>query len=136
MIKDIEKRVAELLSQMTLEEIKTVWEQYGPPPKDHWEEIKTFDALTEALTHIRKQSVVITKGTPTDASRGMACPLFEKSVCIGAIGLAFVPKDESEEKQKETDKKLLDILQKGSKEIHRRLAYNAFEASTVKGVFS
>ncbi len=121
-----------ILAQMNRDEIKEVWKSNGPPPEGDWDEVKSYEELLDALSEVKRQSVVITKGSKRKDSetRGFACPLFQRSACIGAVGLAWTRSDESEEELARIEKKLCDVLLKGKKEIQRRLLY-AVKENTV-----
>ena len=101
-----------MLAWMEEEELRAIWEQHGPPPAGHWDAVRTFGELTEALKLLRRQAVICSED---GKNVGYACPLFCRSVCIGAIGIA--------QKSDLPAEKLLPILKKGTKEILRRLEY-------------
>ena len=111
-----------ILAQMKKEELKAIWKKNGPPKNGEWDEIQSYEALEKALKSLKTQNVIITKGKPS-IPQGFACPLFEGSVCIGAIGLAWTPVGDGQEDQEVTEKKLCNLLLKAVKEIHRRLSY-------------
>lgn len=111
-----------ILAQMKDEELQAVWKKNGPPKNGEWDEIQSYADLQKALENFRRQAVIITKGKP-NVPHGFACPLFEDSICIGAIGIAWNPADESEDTQKETEGKLCAVLLKAVKEINHRLSY-------------
>ena len=111
-----------ILAQMKEEELKAIWKKNGPPKNGEWDGIQSYEELKKALKSLKTQHVIITKGKP-NVLQGFACPLFEGSVCIGAIGLAWTPAFESREEQEAKEKNLCDLLLKAVKEIHRRLSY-------------
>lgn len=115
-----------ILAHMEQEQIKAIWDKYGAPPKGHWDEITSFDSLILALKKIRQQKIVVSKAMEQSGERsamGIACPLFQHSRCVGAIGIALKPTPERQTFDMETEKQLCNILQKGAREIMRRLSY-------------
>ena len=114
-----------ILSHMNRDEIKAFWDKYGTPPPGHWDEITSYETLIQALNSIRQKKVVVSKGEKNigeQKANGYACPLFRRSNCIGAIGLALKLTEEDEDFG-QREQELCRILVKGAKEIQRRLNY-------------
>ena len=114
-----------ILAHMRRDEVKAFWNAYGTPPPGHWDGITSYETLMRALKSVRQDKVVITKDEKSRGERsanGYACPLFRKSYCVGAIGIALkLTQDEAQSEQKERE--LCGILMKGAQEIQRRLDY-------------
>ena len=114
-----------ILSHMNRDEIREFWNKYGTPPPGHWDEITSYETLLQALNSIRQKMVVVSKGDKNigeQKANGYACPLFRRSNCIGAIGLALKLTEEDED-FRQREQELCRILIKGAKEIQRRLNY-------------
>lgn len=115
-----------ILAYMDHDQIKDIWEKYGKPLAGHWDEITSFESLIEALEKIRLQEIVVSKATKKEGEKnaiGYAYPLFRRTTCIGAVGIAWKPLHSGEITDPQTEKQLCDILRKGAKEIMRRLSY-------------
>lgn len=108
--------------RVTVEEI---YQKYGVPKKSHWKKVTSFETLLMELIEIRKQDVVFS-GLENDVIRhkniGLACPIFQKRKCIGAIGIAWKPEEGQTEIPPQTKEMLCTVLKKGAREIQRRLA--------------
>lgn len=115
-----------ILAYMSSDQVKDVWDKYGKPPAGHWDEITSFESLIEALKIIRRQEIVVS-GNPekedTKNAIGYAYPLFQRTTCIGAVGIAWKPLYPTQKIDPQTEKLLCNILRKGAKEIMRRLSY-------------
>ena len=115
-----------ILAYMDREQVKEIWEKYGGPPAGHWDEITSCESLIEALKTIRRQEIVISGAMEKEGERnavGYACPIFRRSVCIGAVGIACKPIGSCQTIDPQTEQMVCDILKKGTKEIMRRLSY-------------
>ena len=96
------------------------------PPAGHWDEITSYETLVDTLERICRQEIVVSGTTSTHGEShaiGYACPLFRRTTCIGAIGIAWKPLDPNQTINPQTEKLLCDILRKGAKEIMRRLSF-------------
>ena len=117
-----------ILAHYSDSEIEKIYSLYGPPKAyDQWEEVKSLESLKKELKKIREKAfsktTIHTEKTGL-FSFGYAMPIFEKYVCIGAIGLSVrIPPEEFENFKKE-ESKILANLQKATKEINRRLKFN------------
>ena len=114
-----------ILAQMNRDEVKSIWDSNGPPKKEDWDNIESYDDLIDALKKIQIQPIVITEANPNEKqlTKGYACPIFQKSVCVGAIGIAWIRTNESDVESQAIEESLCGILRKGTKEIQRRLSY-------------
>lgn len=105
-----------ILSHMDRAEVKAIWEEHGAPPAGHWDEVTSYEALLKALKQLQGKEIIAVRDQQTI---GYACPLFRRTTCIGAIGLAWKARlDEAH-----PEERLRRILQKGAAEIQRRLSY-------------
>ena len=114
-----------ILSHMDRDEIKAFWDKYGRPAPGHWDKVTSYETLVQALNSIRKKPVVVSTGEKNlgeQKANGYACPLFRKSRCVGAVGLALKLAQENENLE-QRENELCRILIKGAKEIQRRLDY-------------
>ena len=115
-----------ILAHSDRETVRDVYQKYGAPSQSDWQGISSPEDLDEALDALRHQEIV-TSGLENDIilhrNIGLACPLFRKKTCIGALGLAW----KTEEGQLTIDptvkENLYLVLKRGTREIHRRLAY-------------
>ena len=115
-----------ILAHMAPGQLQAIWEKYGNPQPGHWENVTSYNSLLAELEQIRKKDMVVTNASKKDGSKiavGYACPLFRNKVCIGAVGLAWTLPSTDAQVEPETDELLRSILQKGVREIHRRLSY-------------
>lgn len=115
-----------ILAYMDRDRVKAVWDKYGKPPEGHWDSVTSYDSLLYALDEIRRHSVVVTDATDRSGDRdsvGYACPLFHRSRCIGAVGIAWKSADPKEYENREKAELLSSLVKKGAKEIMRRLSY-------------
>ena len=115
-----------ILAYMDREQVKVIWEKYGKPPAGHWDEILSFESLMNALKDIQQQEIVISVAMAKEGEQnaiGYAYPLFRRTTCIGAVGIAWKPLHSGQMIDPKTEKQLCDILRKGAKEIMRRLSY-------------
>lgn len=117
-----------ILSHMSDSEVEKIYSLYGLPTSyDQWKEVESLETLKKELKKIREksfcQSAVHTEKSGL-YSFGYAMPIFEKYVCIGAIGVSIrIPPEEYESFKKE-EPKVLAALQKATKEVNRRLKFN------------
>ena len=115
-----------ILAHMDRKQVKAIWEKYGKPQPGHWDEVDSYDSLLDALERIRNQSVVISKASKKARAKiavGYACPIFRRTTCIGAVGLAWTLSSTEDCVPPDIEKTLCRVLLKGVKEIHRRLSY-------------
>jgi len=108
-----------ILAHMPRDEVRTIYEKYGSPPPNHWNEVNSWETLIAQLAILREQKII----TAGRSSVGYACPLLQRTVCIGAIGLAWKCSSGETHPDEETEEMLKSILLRGTKEIHRRLMY-------------
>lgn len=116
-----------ILAHMSREEVRAIWEKYGKPQPNHWDEVDSYESLLDNLKSIKKQKVVISGATKKEGVKnavGYASPIFQRTTCIGAVGLAWnlMPNDTAIDSK--TEEMLCSILLKGVKEIHRRISYD------------
>ena len=115
-----------ILAYMDRDQVKDIWGKYGKPLAGHWDEITSFESLIETLEKIRRQEIVVSKAAEKEGEKnaiGYAYPLFRRTTCIGAVGIAWKPLHSGQTIDPKTEKQLCDILRKGAKEIMRRLSY-------------
>lgn len=115
-----------ILAYMDREQVRAIWEKHGKPPAGHWEEITSYESLMDTLRNIRQQEIVVSAAMTKEGEQnaiGYACPLFRRTSCIGAVGIAWKPLCSGQTIDPKTEKLLCDTLRKGAKEIMRRLSY-------------
>lgn len=113
-----------ILAHMDRDEVKAIWEKHGVPPKGYWDEVTSYESLVEALKQLRQQDIVVSRAAEKSGERnaiGYAYPIFRRTVCLGAIGLAWKPTSGDQKIDPKTEEQLRHILRKGAKEIERRL---------------
>lgn len=114
-----------ILAHMSEGEVREIYDRYGNPEPGHWDRVRSFDDLLSSLSELRREEIILSDAISDKRlhnARGYACPIFRDGICIGAIGIA----------QEETapdgisasrDRELRDLVRRGAKEIHRRIAY-------------
>ena len=115
-----------ILAYMDRDQVKDIWKKSGKPLEGHWDEITSFESLIEALEKIRRQEIIVSQAAEKEGEKnaiGYAYPLFQRKICIGAVGIAWKPLHSGQTIDPKTEKQLCDILRKGAKEIMRRLSY-------------
>ena len=115
-----------ILAYMDRDQVKDIWKKSGKPLEGHWDEITSFESLIEALEKIRRQEIIVSQAAEKEGEEnaiGYAYPLFQRKICIGAVGIAWKPLHSGQTIDPKTEKQLCDILRKGAKEIMRRLSY-------------
>ena len=115
-----------ILAQMPPQDIAEIYQKYGAPPRGHWDQVTSYETLLKALSDIRRQSIVMSgveNGRITHRTVGLACPILQNHVCVGAIGLAWKTTEDTQTLDSNVESKLRRVLQKGTQEIHRRLNY-------------
>lgn len=115
-----------ILAYMDRDQVKDIWKKYGKPLEGHWDGITSFESLIEALEKIRRQEIIVSQAAEKEGEKnaiGYAYPLFQRKICIGAVGIAWKPLHSGQTIDPKTEKQLCDILRKGAKEIMRRLSY-------------
>lgn len=115
-----------ILAYMDRDQVKDIWKKYGKPLEGHWDGITSFESLIEALEKIRQQEIIVSQAAEKEGEKnaiGYAYPLFQRKICIGAVGIAWKPLHSGQTIDPKTEKQLCDILRKGAKEIMRRLSY-------------
>lgn len=114
-----------ILAHMSEGEVREIYDRYGNPEPGHWERVKSYSDLISALSELRREEIIVSDAISDRRlhnARGYACPIFRGGICIGAIGIAqeeTSPDGISESR----DGELRDLLRRGTKEIHRRIAY-------------
>ena len=79
-----------ILAYMDREQVKEIWDKYGAPARDDWDEITSYEMLLDALKKVRQEEFVIAKSFG-NSTIGYAYPIFRQTTCIGAIGIAWKP---------------------------------------------
>jgi len=121
-----------ILAHMSEGEVREIYERYGNPEPGHWDRVRSYSDLVAALAELRCEKIVVSSAISAKRlhnARGYACPIFRGGLCIGAIGIA---QEESapEGISAARDRELRDLVWRGTKEIHRRIAYEDQSCST------
>lgn len=115
-----------IMAHMDEPDVRKIYETYGPPLKNHWGEVDSYETLTKKLGEIKGLDYILTRSTERGyVSYGYAKPIFERRQCVGALGVAAYcePADEENYLAK-THPKVLSALNKAAKEIDRRMRFN------------
>lgn len=114
-----------LLAHMDVDEIRIIYNKYGPPAPGHWDQVTDYDSLRAALEQLREQKIVTSLSRTWDGYPlyGYVSALLRCGRCVGAIGLAYRLGDRDAEIDPKTEVRLNRVLFRGSREIERRLAY-------------
>ncbi len=115
-----------ILSHMSLNEIREIYEKHGPPNSEQWPQVTDLDSLLGQLEPLRTQTIVSTgieNGLVIHQNIAFASPLFRGKTCVGAIGLAWRVSEKNVPLPREVESLLITTLKKGTQEIKRRLCY-------------
>ena len=116
-----------ILANMNRDEIYNIFQKYGVPEKNMWEEVTSYEALIRELSKIGKKDVVITRHyfeNPDRLSIGYGCAIYKKSTCIGAVGIALSMAKNEYAVFNEEEQRIISHLHKAVAEITRRLNYS------------
>ncbi len=112
-----------ILENMSPDELASIWQKYGAPSLDEWEEIRSHEDL---LNYCRCADgdvrVTRTVGKTENVNLGYAIAIKSKVKCVGAIGIALkVSKDGEKKFIAEEEKTIKSLLRKASHVISKRL---------------
>ncbi len=117
-----------ILANMTDIEIEKIWSIYGAPAeRDFLPNVNSLEELKKQLKKFRTQDYIITQTNERSCKLyGYAMPIFERYECIGALGVAArCEYNNVEAFINEEQPKIIAALNRATKEINRRLRYNA-----------
>ena len=112
-----------ILAYMNECEVREIYAKLGAPKERHWEEVTSYESLTNELEKIRTDGIASSPAIDlTEALNavGYAVPIFKDNRCAGAVGIALKRGGEG---VKEKEAKVLTLLKKGKAEIERRLSF-------------
>lgn len=115
-----------VLCNLSKEKIYQVYKKYGAPKKEDWQGINSFEELYETTQKLKKNNCFKTRVLSLDNQKvyiGYGVPICRNIGCIGAIGVA-INFNVAEEKSFSDEEKIIKLLEKGAKEIKRRLSHN------------
>lgn len=115
-----------ILCNLSKEGIYQVYKKYGAPKKEDWDGITCFEELFEATQKLKKNNCFKTRVVSRNNQKvhiGYGVPIYRNIGCIGSVGVA-VNLNINEEKSFGDEAKIIKLLEKGAKEIKRRLSYN------------
>jgi len=116
-----------ILANMNRDEIYNIFQKYGVPEKNMWEEVTSYEALIRELSKIGRKDVVITRHSfenPDKMSIGYGCAIYKNSTCIGAVGIALSMAKNEYAVFNEEEQRIISYLHKAVAEITRRLNYS------------
>ena len=116
-----------ILANMNRDEIYNIFQKYGVPEKNMWEEVTSYEALIRELSKIGRKDVVITRHSfenPDKMSIGYGCAIYKKSTCIGAVGIALSMAKNEYAVFNEEEQRIISHLHKAVSEITRRMNYS------------
>lgn len=116
-----------ILAGMNRDEVYSIFQKYGVPQKNMWEEVTSYETLLNELSKIGKKDVVMTVHAVEETdilSIGYGCAVYKKSVCVGAVGIALSMTKDKYAAFKEEEKHITTLLQKAVAEITRRMNYS------------
>ena len=114
-----------ILAHMSEPEVREIYARHGNPKPHHWERVNSYESLLSALLELRGKRVIVSdaiNGDKLERARGYASPIFRGDVCVGAIGIAL-DATALEALTSERDTEIRLLLEKGAREIRRRLEY-------------
>ena len=111
-----------ILSRMDRRQVEEIYRQHGNPAAGEWDEVTSWESLCRELETLRMQPVVAIRNPGT---AGCACALMRGTECLGAVGLAWLCEEGTEEAQSMRRSRIEQTLLRGVREIHRRLSYQA-----------
>ena len=116
-----------ILANMNRDDIYNIFQKYGVPEKNMWEEVTSYEALIRELSKIGRKDVVITRHSfenPDKMSIGYGCAIYKKSTCIGAVGIALSMAKNEYAVFNEEEQRIISHLHKAVSEITRRMNYS------------
>lgn len=118
-----------ILSYMNESDIEKIYSLYGPPTQyDQWHNVDSLDSIKKELAKVKEKGYARTTNhveSTGSLTFGYAMPIFEKYVCIGAIGISVRITPEKLDEFNKNEAKMLGFLQKATKEVNRRLKFNS-----------
>lgn len=117
-----------ILANMSDSDVERIWSLYGPPKeRDALPNINTFEELKKQLKKYKTLNYISTETNERSCKLyGYAIPIFEHYECIGALGVAArCDYSNTENFKKVEEPKIIAALTRATREINRRLRYNA-----------
>lgn len=115
-----------ILANLDYEKVQDIFKKYGPPSSDEWPEISSFDDLVAFIAQAKKDTVFksrILHNVSQTINLGYGTAIFNKTGCIGAIGIAVHIPTAQEPDFKNEEKKIEKLLGRCAKELNRRLSF-------------
>lgn len=108
------------------EVVEKIYEKYGIPISQHWEEVNSYESLCKELSKIKQTDIVKTDiaNKSGSISIGYAKSLFKASTCVGALGIAIKCTREEYDECAQQDASIRKYLSRAASEINRRLEYS------------
>ena len=116
-----------ILAGMNRDEVYGIFQKYGVPEKNMWEEVTSYETLMRELSKISRKDVVITRHSfenPDMMSIGYGCAIYKKSTCVGAVGIALSMAKNEYAVFNEEEQRIISYLHKAVAEITRRMNYS------------
>lgn len=109
-----------IMAYMEKDEIKRIFELYGPPTDIQWPGVNTINKMLNELKFIRDQGYSFVQRIDSPERMGYACAIKDKSGSIAAIGISLESRNYCE---KENNNFTVNLMA-AAKEINRRVKYN------------
>lgn len=112
-----------ILANISADQIYSIYKKYGLPDTEEWPQFSDFEDFFAYISRQKQEAVIKSRGFHNQkVYLGYGTALFNKIGCVGALGIAArVPIDE-ESRFEEEEKKIIKLLERGTKEVNRRLA--------------
>ncbi len=111
-----------LLLNLPVENIVSVYRKFGTPSEKEWGEVKSLDDILKLKKETSESDVFFSRTDNGDTlGLGFAMPFFNDKGCVGAVGIAVNVTLNEEKNFAEQEKKIINVLRKGVKELSRRI---------------
>ncbi len=111
-----------LLLNLPVENIVSVYRKFGTPSEKEWGEVKSLDDILKLKKETSESDVFFSRTDNGDTlGLGFAMPFFNDKGCVGAVGIAVNVTPEEEKNFAEQEKKIINVLRKGVRELSRRI---------------
>ena len=111
-----------LLLNLPEENIASVYKKFGTPTEKEWGEVKSLDDILKLKKETSESDVFFSRTDNGDTlGLGFAIPFFNDKGCVGAVGIAVNVTLNEEKNFAEQEKKIINVLRKGVRELSRRI---------------
>ena len=100
----------------------SVYRKFGTPSEKEWGEVKSLDDILKLKKETSESDVFFSRTDNGDTlGLGFAMPFFNDKGCVGAVGIAVNVTLNEEKNFAEQEKKIINVLRKGVRELSRRI---------------